>query len=97
VRRISDRGIESQGRLTAHESGGLAAFQDEAPDSRTILQNRARRFKSPMIGKQRWFSDKSLNLSRTAEESPGKTGVAFYPDILDPGLLQPWPKAGSSR
>ena len=35
-----DRRIESQGRLSAHESGGLAAFQDDAPDSRTILQNR---------------------------------------------------------
>ena len=35
-----DRGIESQGRLTAHESRGLAAFQDDAPDSRTILNNR---------------------------------------------------------
>ena len=35
-----DRRIESQGRLTAHESRGLASFQDDAPNSRAILQNR---------------------------------------------------------
>ena len=35
-----DRRIESQGRLTAHESRGLAAFQDDAPDSQTILNHR---------------------------------------------------------
>ena len=33
---LFDRGIESQGRLAADESGGLASFQDNAPDSRAI-------------------------------------------------------------
>ena len=46
-----DHRIESQGRLTAHESRGLAPFQDDAPDSRAILQNRCQQIQVTDDGK----------------------------------------------
>jgi len=47
------RRIEDQGRLAAHESGGLATLEGDAPDARILLDHGGQERHVPTMGKQR--------------------------------------------
>jgi len=87
-----DHRIEGRGRLTAHEPRGLASFQDDAPDSRAIFQNRCQEIHVTMIGKQRRSSHNSSIYGERWKDLLEKTGVALYPDVVNPRFLQQLPQ-----
>jgi hypothetical protein len=89
VQHFLGRRIEDQGRLAAHESGGLAALEDDAPGARILLDHGGQERHVPDDGKAaEVFRQGPQSLQKCRKIPRGELGRAFYPEIPGACFLQ---------